>query len=366
MICVLRVIEGPAKGMKCWLKGDQRITVGRLSTSDFAIAADHHMSRTHLVIEGTQTAFRVRDAGSSNGTYVNDSKVAMMELCVGDRVRAGTTVFRVEFEEEQGGSTRRRVELPFESLPIPERSLSAADVDFVGNDETKRFSIDQIPQLPPRGGESAQAIANKTSPNKSAGQASIEAPQPVSMASAQSSDASIDKSYVDIRVIPASFLTEFPLPIGNMLWRQLGNGSKREARQIIDQLSLVDWDAKLSLIVNRSQIEGEDCGTLDFSLSTGESRRLTETLYLLQSKSQPIVLDFYRRCLNKDAAVCVASPKPLKNEWIAESIDALSYPSMLFELVSKSAERAGKLAQGTHFLLFEPNTSGELCLLRRD
>ncbi len=95
MICVLDVTAGPARGRRFWLRSDQQVEIGRLSSADFAIPADPHMSRRHLILEGTHSAFRVRDVGSANGTYVNDAKVSSVELCSGDRIRVGETTFEV-------------------------------------------------------------------------------------------------------------------------------------------------------------------------------------------------------------------------------------------------------------------------------
>lgn len=58
------------------------------------------MSRRHLILEGTASAFRVRDVGSANGTYVNNAQITTVELCSGDRIRAGETTFDVSVLED--------------------------------------------------------------------------------------------------------------------------------------------------------------------------------------------------------------------------------------------------------------------------
>ena len=75
MICVLDVTAGPARGKRFWLRSNQQIEIGRLSSADFAIPGDSHMSRRHLILEGTNSAFRVRDVGSVNYTFVNLSLI---------------------------------------------------------------------------------------------------------------------------------------------------------------------------------------------------------------------------------------------------------------------------------------------------
>lgn len=95
MICVFDVTAGPAKGRRFWIRSNQRMEIGRISTADFSVPTDPHMSRYHLVVEGELSNFRVRDVGSSNGTYVNDARVTTLELCSGDQIKAGVTTLRV-------------------------------------------------------------------------------------------------------------------------------------------------------------------------------------------------------------------------------------------------------------------------------
>ena len=101
MICVLDVTAGPARGKRFWIRSDQRVEIGRLSSADFAIPADAHMSRRHLILEGTHSIFRVRDVGSVNGTFVNNAKINAVELCAGDQIRAGETTFEVSMLSDQ-------------------------------------------------------------------------------------------------------------------------------------------------------------------------------------------------------------------------------------------------------------------------
>lgn len=100
MICVFEVTGGPALGRRFWLRSDQQMEVGRISTADFSVPTDPHMSRHHLILEGGNASFRVRDVGSANGTFVNNAKISAVELCNGDRIRAGETTFTVSVLED--------------------------------------------------------------------------------------------------------------------------------------------------------------------------------------------------------------------------------------------------------------------------
>ncbi|MFN3192282.1 MAG: FHA domain-containing protein [Aureliella sp.] len=95
MICVFDVVDGPAKGKRFWIRLNEKFEVGRISTANFSIPNDQQMSRHHLVLEGRLTGFQVRDVGSTNGTFVNDAQVRSIELCDGDRIRAGDSIFEV-------------------------------------------------------------------------------------------------------------------------------------------------------------------------------------------------------------------------------------------------------------------------------
>jgi pSer/pThr/pTyr-binding forkhead associated (FHA) protein len=351
MICVLRVVEGPATGMKCWLKQDQRITIGRQTTSDFSISADLHLSRTHMIIEGSDVAFRIRDTGSANGTYVNDSRVSIVELCGGDKIRAGKSVFSVEFEDENTSQEGRLRSLDphleeVTAPSLPERTLSSNDLGFLDLIETTRLPSDaQLDEIRKDNGRASQDQTNKsdgkTTPPKT------------------------EPSKTELR-IPVQVSEFFPVQVTKNLWTQSNGQGALEPKQIVDSLAQIVWSAQLALIVNRSQLEEAEGRALDFCLTAGEARRLTDTLYLIESENKVNLFEFYRRCLCKDAAICIATTNKLTNHWILDTIDLLSYPSMLFEVGSRSKERAYSLCSQTLFLLFERNSQGDLCLLRCD
>ena len=71
-----------------------RVVVGRTSQCDLRIPLSS-VSRRHceLAVEGEQ--LRLRDLGSSNGTYHNDQRVQEASLSPGDRVVVGPVVFTV-------------------------------------------------------------------------------------------------------------------------------------------------------------------------------------------------------------------------------------------------------------------------------
>jgi pSer/pThr/pTyr-binding forkhead associated (FHA) protein len=74
--------------------------IGRTASADFSIPSDSHLSRRHFLLDSTTTTVRIRDVGSSNGTFVNDHRITVAELKDGDTIRAGISTFQVTFRDE--------------------------------------------------------------------------------------------------------------------------------------------------------------------------------------------------------------------------------------------------------------------------
>ena len=71
---------------------EDRLTLGRSQQCTLAFPDDDAMSRSHAVLERDDAGWLVRDAGSSNGTYVNGAKLQSdQRLRPGDRVSLGDT-----------------------------------------------------------------------------------------------------------------------------------------------------------------------------------------------------------------------------------------------------------------------------------
>lgn len=92
--CQLVVTEGEDKGKK--FKLDKPSTkIGKKEGNDFALT-DKTVSRNHLEIEYTSDSFLLRDMNSTNGTYVNGTKVKEAYLAPGDIIKLGNT--SIEFQ----------------------------------------------------------------------------------------------------------------------------------------------------------------------------------------------------------------------------------------------------------------------------
>lgn len=97
--CQLAVVEGVDKGKKYSLV--KPITrIGKKENNDFVIA-DSTVSRNHLSLEYTSDTFLLRDMDSTNGTFLNGTRVKEAYLVPGDRIKIGNTVLEfVAFEEK--------------------------------------------------------------------------------------------------------------------------------------------------------------------------------------------------------------------------------------------------------------------------
>lgn len=98
----LVVIAGNDRGREFPLAG-KPITVGRGIDND-VVLTDIAVSRKHLSIEHDGTRYKIVDAGSGNGTLVNDEvQTGTRPLRHGDRIEIGNTVFRFEQPSGAGG-----------------------------------------------------------------------------------------------------------------------------------------------------------------------------------------------------------------------------------------------------------------------
>jgi len=88
----LVVIYGMDLGRKYDLTKPQ-FSIGRSSKCDIQIDQES-ISRNHAVLVNDGKRVRVRDLGSTNGTYVNDAPVKDVEVHNGDFIKIGRTIFK--------------------------------------------------------------------------------------------------------------------------------------------------------------------------------------------------------------------------------------------------------------------------------
>jgi hypothetical protein len=91
----LVTVEGVPPGAVFPLEGTSR--VGRSDASEIVLN-DPSVSRTHAVIELSGEQARLRDLGSTNGTFLNGRRVETERLQDGDELRFGNTRMRFEVQ----------------------------------------------------------------------------------------------------------------------------------------------------------------------------------------------------------------------------------------------------------------------------
>ncbi len=100
MKLLLTAITGSREGKTFTVEDNQCITFGRTSAATWSFEDDGHMSSIHFEVENLGHRAEIRDRGSTNGTWLNNEKIAKEPLREGDRIRAGKTILTVEFCKE--------------------------------------------------------------------------------------------------------------------------------------------------------------------------------------------------------------------------------------------------------------------------
>lgn len=97
--CQLIIMEGNDKGKKLTLSKNIS-TIGKMDDNDI-ILDDKTVSRKHVEVEYKSDSFLLRDLDSTNGTYVNGTRVKESYLLPGDRIKIGrTTLEFTAFDEK--------------------------------------------------------------------------------------------------------------------------------------------------------------------------------------------------------------------------------------------------------------------------
>src|SRR3954464_1981627 len=95
MFVILEAVSGPVLGRRIEVRGGSIVRGGRTGKSDYPISEDGYLSGLHFAVECDGTQCRIRDLGSSNGTFVNGSRVTEQVVQEGDSVVAGGSTFLI-------------------------------------------------------------------------------------------------------------------------------------------------------------------------------------------------------------------------------------------------------------------------------
>ncbi len=91
--CLVHIYpSGPNLGQRYTLS-DHPLVLGRDDNCDICMN-DDSVSRRHACIQPMPNAYSVLDLQSTNGTFVNDTRVSLQQLKDGDYLRIGTGIYR--------------------------------------------------------------------------------------------------------------------------------------------------------------------------------------------------------------------------------------------------------------------------------
>src|SRR5436190_2048213 len=124
---------GPRQGTQFLLDAGKQNRIGRGLDCD-VILSDALASRVHAIVFCEGDEWWVRDAGSRNGTFVNDQKIdeaRLLELCV---LKVGST----EFQFHQS-STR-----PSDSVRLDHTQTVISDRSVLQPEQPGEFGIDAL------------------------------------------------------------------------------------------------------------------------------------------------------------------------------------------------------------------------------
>lgn len=94
----LVAVTGPSAG-RAFAVTRATATVGRHSTNDFVVE-DTRVSGTHLELTRVGERVRVRDVGSTNGTWLGHHRVTDIELSPGGELTIGDSLVRLEVDKD--------------------------------------------------------------------------------------------------------------------------------------------------------------------------------------------------------------------------------------------------------------------------
>ncbi len=342
MICVLDVTSGPARGRRFWLRSNQQVEIGRISTADFSVPADPHMSRRHLILEGTPSAFRVRDVGSANGTYVNNAQITSVELCSGDRIRAGETTFDVSVLDDDANphskdgilfasTINKSVAAPLDLENGHVQKLSSA-VETSRHDveQTRRCQVPLDSKLDPRPGKRSSARGTVLSNNTWWADFNFrvsEVPCLLDEAFDRDAKTSLLPEMLQ-RLEPEYCLTA----IINV--EKLGRFGRQQLGTLVEQ-DMVRWHAP--------------------SVCSIADDRSREFARMIESS------------LTQDALILIGTKSALNLSWLEYFVSQVTRPSQLNRVLREPhPPLIHHLLSTVEFVIFEQDSQGRLSLLLRD
>ena len=137
------LVEGGPNGAKAVPLGRSTM-IGRQSDND-VVVPDVGVSRQHVRIVRTEEGYHLRDLGSTNGTYLNDTKIAHGTVLLrdGDQIRLGVSKIRLVFRHTDSITvTTERIHPSTMRVETRKTKLGG---DLVGSSGSGSFRSDHRP-----------------------------------------------------------------------------------------------------------------------------------------------------------------------------------------------------------------------------
>lgn len=135
------------------------VLIGRQADCDVALTHSRKVSRKHCCIAQVNNSYVVRDLGSTNGIFINGTRVRKETgLALGDELAIGDVRFRLQVEATSKAS-RVQVEDPRLPVSAPARAIAPPSSEFpvaipeMGEDFIVEASVPQMKSIKHRKAE---------------------------------------------------------------------------------------------------------------------------------------------------------------------------------------------------------------------
>ncbi len=342
MICVLEVIEGPARGRRIWLRENECVEIGRVSSADFPIPADLHLSRRHLLLDSTKSGFRVRDMGSANGTFLNNSRIDVQEIHTGDKIRAGMTTFLVSLHEK-GANPHAKDGVRFGSLSDVSDTDGTMSEEFGDSTETKHSAVRTIDFSKSELENTVRLVTENVS----------EPANPPELQPALKSSTMPANKWWSRLFQP----TQCP----GLYEQRVEPG--QHISNFVDLFRKFSQEYAIAGVINRSQLDGDATDLLDYFSKAGRLIPITQTLSVVDLPNEFESRRLIEKCIGKDAMICVGNRQTPKSNTLKNHANAFSFPSLLkIYFLDHGLEFRKQLQSDLSLVLFEFDAFGKVGL----
>jgi transcriptional regulator with GAF, ATPase, and Fis domain len=136
----LIAIAGPLQG-KAFTIPEGEAVIGR--ESDWLMLSEGSASRRHCVIDQTENGFRIRDLGSSNGTFINRVPVQERILQEGDCLEIGNSLFLFHYEDSDSAPAFTHLDMTESKVFV--RSTVRARIEDILRLHPDKLNISPVP-----------------------------------------------------------------------------------------------------------------------------------------------------------------------------------------------------------------------------